>query len=80
MVSTQHPILSDFDYQGEKVDIEDIAEFMRKFVVDYSVLTVDLDLELLILVKTAEGVDIKNKPFLYAVSTLRITAALNTQN
>ena len=50
------------------MDIQDIAEFMSKFGVDYSVLTVDLDLELLILVKTAEGVYIKDKSFLYAVS------------
>ena len=72
-VSVQHPVLSDFDYKGERVGVKDIAEFMSKFGVDYSVLTVDLDLELLILVKTAEGVSIKNKPFLYAVSKIFIT-------
>ena len=26
----QHPVLSDFDYKGEQVDIQDIAEFMSK--------------------------------------------------
>ncbi|XP_028414890.1 uncharacterized protein LOC114537978 [Dendronephthya gigantea] len=70
LVSILHPMLNDFDYKGEKLDIKDIAEFMSKFGVDYSVLTVDLDLELLILVKTEEGVDIKNKPFLYAAQRL----------
>ena len=79
LVSTQHPVLSDFDYKGERVDIKDIAEFMSKFGVDYSVLTVDFDQELLILVKTAEGVYIKNKPFLYAVSIQWIFITLHRE-
>ncbi|EDO49055.1 predicted protein [Nematostella vectensis] len=59
------PQLDHFTFEGEPEKIADIAMFMANFGEKLSLLNVDLEKELLILVKTADGVDLKKSPFFY---------------
>ncbi|XP_048578166.1 uncharacterized protein LOC116612374 [Nematostella vectensis] len=57
--------LEDLTLDGEHVAIEDIATFMGKQGHEYSVLNVDFEKELMILVRTGGGVNLKTAPFVY---------------
>ncbi|XP_032225933.2 uncharacterized protein LOC116608951 isoform X3 [Nematostella vectensis] len=59
------PQLDHFTFKGEPEKIANISMFMANFGDKLSVLNVDLEKELLILVKTADGADLKKSPFFY---------------